>query len=423
MRIVHLNWYDINGGAARAALRLHESLRLVDAESSMFVALRESHDPDVKQYIPGSGTVARLKRLVRRDLLKWQFARASRERPSGFDEFRDDRTIFSSETAASAPDADIYHLHQITNFVDYRASLVRLAQRAPIVWTLHEMTPFTGGCHYSYGCDGFTRACGCCPQLGSNWAEDLSHSVWKRKHVVYDRIATGRLHLVGPSTWIAAEAQRSSLLKRFPVTVIPNGLDTDVFKPVPEARRLLDAFGLKASMRIVLFVTDWMGSRRKGFDLLDRALGALPKGPDTALVSLGRGEAPRLRSSLPHVHLGSLSADRMIAAVYSMADLFVMPSLQDNLPNTVMEAMACGVPVVGFKIGGIPDMVRQGENGLLVPHGDVKALADAIHTLLSDDTRRISMGRAGRAIAEREYSCKLQGQRYLDLYRSMLGQS
>ena len=157
MKIVHLSWYDINGGAARAAWRVHESLRLVDANSSMFVAARESHDPDVTQYIPGSGPAARLKRLLRRDLLKWQYDRSSRGRPAGFDDFRDDRTIFSSETGTSAPEADVYHLHQITDFVDYRASLGRLAERAPIVWTLHEMTPFTGGCHYTYGCDGFTH--------------------------------------------------------------------------------------------------------------------------------------------------------------------------------------------------------------------------------------------------------------------------
>jgi glycosyltransferase involved in cell wall biosynthesis len=98
-----------------------------------------------------------------------------------------------------------------------------------------------------------------------------------------------------------------------------------------------------------------------------------------------------------------------------------MPSVQDNLPNTVMEAMACGAPVVGFRVGGIPDMVRHGENGLLVPTGDVRALSDAIHTLLADDERRICMGKAGRAIAEREYSCKLQGERYMDLYRSIVG--
>jgi glycosyltransferase involved in cell wall biosynthesis len=421
MKIVHLSWYDINGGAARAAWRVHESLRLVDADSSMFVGLRESQDPSVTQYIPGRSPAARLKRIVRRDLLKWQFARSSKQRPAGFDDFRDDRTIFNSETATSAPDADIYHLHQITDFVDYRASLGRLAERAPIVWTLHEMTPLTGGCHYSHGCDGYTRACGSCPQLGSTRSHDLSRAVWHRKHTVYERIPPNRLHVVGASRWIAGEAKRSSLLSRFPVSVIPYGLDTDIFKPMPEARRLLDEFGLKPSMRIVLFVTDWMNSPRKGFHLLDSALGALPKGPDTALVSLGRGDPPRLQSRLPHVHLGSLTADRMIAAVYSMADLFVMPSLQDNLPNTVMEAMACGVPVVGFRVGGVPDMVRHEENGLLVPADDVNGLTAAIHALLSDDDRRACMGRAGRAIAEREYSCRLQGERYVDLYRSILG--
>jgi glycosyltransferase involved in cell wall biosynthesis len=423
MRVVHLSWYDLNGGAARAAWRVHESLRLVNTESSMFVGLRESQDPTVKQHIPGRGPIARLKRIFRRDLLEWQLGRSSRGRPTGFEDFRDDRTISSSETGLSAPDADIYHLHQITDFVDYRASLLRLASRAPIVWTLHEMTPFTGGCHYAYECEGFTRSCGDCPQLGSNHPQDLSHAVWKRKRSVYQQIAPTRIHVVGASRWIAAEAQRSSLLQRFPVSVIPYGLDTDVFKPMPEARRLLEGFGLKPSTRVIAFVSDWTKNRRKGFDLLDAALSALPPGPETALVSLGRGDAPKLQSKLPHVHLGSLSEDRMIAAVYSMADLFVIPSLQDNLPNTVLEAMACGAAVVGFCVGGIPDMVRHGENGLLVPPRDVPSLAAAMHTLLADDTRRACMGKAGREIVEREFSRQLQGERYVSLYQSLLAEA
>ena len=160
MRVVHLSSYDINGGAARAAWRVHDSLRLVGVDSSMFVSIREGYDPQVEQYVPSPGPVVRLNRIVRRDLLRRELQSASRERPSGFDDFRDDRTIFGSEVAHSAPDADVYHLHQITDFVDYRACLPLLARRAPIVWTLHEMTPLTGGCHYAYDCTNFTGECG-----------------------------------------------------------------------------------------------------------------------------------------------------------------------------------------------------------------------------------------------------------------------
>lgn len=420
MRIVHFSEYDINGGAARAAWRVHDSLRHAGVDSSMFVSVREGYDPRVEQFVPSAGVTGRLNRMFQRDRLRRELEAASRKGPAGFDGFRDDRTEFGSEVARAASDADIYHLHQITDFVDYRACLPVLARRAPLVWTLHEMTPLTGGCHYSYDCSNFTGECGVCPQLGGSNTRDFSHAVWLRKKVAFDAIAGDRLHIVGPSKWIAAEAARSSLLKRFPVSVIPYGLDTDLYRPIPEARKLLEAFGVAPSMRVVLFVADWTSVRRKGFELLDSALGALGHSPNTALVSLGRGDAPKLQSQLTHVHLGSLTNDRMLAAVYSMADLFVIPSLQDNLPNAVLEAMACGSAVVGFRIGGIPDMVREGVNGLLASAGDVNGLASAIQTLLADDRRRLDMGKASRDIAEREYSRRLQGERYEDLYRRLV---
>jgi glycosyltransferase involved in cell wall biosynthesis len=420
VKIVHLSTYDINGGAARAAWRLHDSLRRASAESSMFVAFRDDHDPDVKHYRPAPATGPRLKRILRREFLRWALTRASRARPAGFERFRDDRTAFGSEIGAGAPDADVYHLHQITDFVDYRASLLRLATRAPIVWTLHEMTPFTGGCPYAYECPGFTLECGTCPQLGSSDPQDLSRASWMRKRAVYQRIASKRMHVVGASRWIAEEAKRSSLFRQFPVSVIPYGLDTEVFRPRREARRLLDAFGVKSTARVVLFLADYAGNRRKGFALLDSALGAMRNAPHMVLVSLGR-DLPKLQSDLPHLHLGSFTEERMIALVYSMADLFIIPSLQDNLPNTVLESMACGTPVVGFRVGGIPDMVRDGENGLLVPPGNVAELTCAIQALLADEPRRVRMGSAGRAIAEREYTLKLQAESYLTLYRSLTG--
>jgi glycosyltransferase involved in cell wall biosynthesis len=421
MNVVHLSFTDINGGAARAAWRVHQSLGLVGIDSEMFVGSRYSHSPDVTQYWPKFDLVSRLRRITRRAVLRRDH-KALMFRPAGSELYWDDRTTNGSEVGASAPVADIYHIHQITDFVDY-AALPILAARAPIVWTLHETTPFTGGCPYTYECVGFTRQCGACPQLGSSDDRDLSHAVWRRKHSAYSRIAPTRMHVVGPSQWMAEEARRSTLLNRFPVSVIPYALDTEVFRPMRAARRLLDAFGVPPSARIVLFVADYTSYARKGFDLLDAALGRLRNTSDVALVSLGRGEKPTLQSALPYIHLGTLTEDSMMAAVYSMADVFVIPSLQDNLPNTVLESMACGTPVVGFRVGGIPDMVRDGENGLLVPPGDIAGLANAIETLLTQESRRACMGVAGRRISESEYNYGVQAQRYLNLYRSLLGET
>jgi glycosyltransferase involved in cell wall biosynthesis len=418
MRVVHLSWTDISGGAARAAWRVHRSVSLADdVRSSMVVGARHSQSPDVTEFRPRRTLRQRLAHRVRVAALRRERDRANRTRPEGFEPFADDRTVHGSEIGVQVPPADIYHLHQITGFVHYDA-LPRLAARAPIVWTLHEMSPFTGGCPYSYDCERFTQRCGTCPQLGSNSERDLSDQVWTRKQAVYHRIDPARMHIVGASQWIAGEAKRSGLLSRYPISVIPYGLDTEVFRPMPEARRLLDAFGVRPSARVVLFVADHATNPRKGFDLLDAALGSLQH-LDTALVSLGRGESPALKARLPHVHLGAMTEDRLIAAIYSLADVFVVPSLQDNLPNTVLEAMACGTPVVAFRVGGIPEMVRDGSSGRLVAPGDVAGLARALDSLLADDRQRACMGRAARQIAEREYTYARQCERYLRIYDSL----
>jgi glycosyltransferase involved in cell wall biosynthesis len=303
-------------------------------------------------------------------------------------------------------------------FEPLRTRARRVFQRAPLVWTLHEMTAMTGGCPYAYDCPGFTRACGSCPQLGSSDPDDFSHQIWRRKKSIYARLGSRRLHIVAPSRWMADEARRSSLLGGFPVSVIPYGLDLETFRPRAEAKRLLEVVGLDAASRVILFLADYTANRRKGFALLDEALANIGDARGVALVSLGR-DAPRLRSNLPHAHLGNISDDRLISAVYSMADVFVIPSLQDNLPNTVLESMACGTPVVGFRVGGVPDMVRDGENGILVAPADVAGLASAIASILRDDARRAQMGAAARTIAEKEYTLTLQAERYLTLYRSL----
>ena len=202
MTVVHLSWRDTNGGAARAAWRVHRSLDLLGVCSSMFVGVRESHGTDVTQYAPASAYASRLMRKVRRVILDRERTRAFRSRPGGFEPFWTDRTVFGPEIARSAPDTDIYHLHQVTDFVDYRA-LPRLSARAPIVWTLHEMTPFTGGCPYTYNCTGFTRQCGACPQLGSEYPKDLSRVVWARKANAYARVPPTRMHVVGASEWMS----------------------------------------------------------------------------------------------------------------------------------------------------------------------------------------------------------------------------
>jgi glycosyltransferase involved in cell wall biosynthesis len=223
--------------------------------------------------------------------------------------------------------------------------------------------------------------------------------------------------VVTPSQWLAGEVRQSILLGRYPVSVIPNGLDTEVFRPRNRvmAREALD---IPRDTRVVLFTAQSVRERRKGFTMLAEALTPLPADAGIHLVSLGRS-APPPSIRLPNLSLGFIENDRMLSLVYSAADLYVTPTLDDNLPNTVMESMSCGTPVVGFEAGGVPDMVRNGVSGFVVPKGDTGALRQAILRVLDDPGLRTEMSQNCRRIAVEQYDIKLQARRYLTLYQSI----
>jgi glycosyltransferase involved in cell wall biosynthesis len=385
----------------------------------MLVQNKQSQDDTVERWELNGSLLDGLKDRIKRRWLTHRFRQYESTRPQGLEPFSQARTLYGSRVAQSVPDADVYNLHWIRGFIDplpfFRAT------RQPVVWTLHDMNAFTGGCHYNVECRRFEETCGRCPQLGSSKENDLSRTVWERKRDAYRQaLDTGRLHIVAPSVWLAREARESALLSDALVEVIPNGLDHTVFRP-RETRGLRTALEIPQDHRIVLFVAQSAQNHRKGFDLLADALSSLGV-EDVTLLSIG-GEEPDLETTLSHLHLGSIKSDLLLSVFYSLADLFVIPSRQDNLPNTVLESMACGTPVVGFDTGGIPDMVRPGETGWLAEVGDVRALHRSIETALSEDKIRNRLGRRCREVVENEYTLDVQAAYYRDLYEQLLNQN
>ena len=409
---------DIRGGAARAAYRLHGSLCRQGYDSSMFVAHRGSDDPLVTSYVPPMDFPSGLRRVLRRGLIWRDFRRYESSRPSCHDKFNDSRSEYGVTLLEQLPSCDLINLHWIAGFVDYRSFFLRAPSHTPIVWTFHDMNPFTGGCHYDEGCGRFVERCGECPQLGSKDVHDLSRQIWRRKRTIFQRTEPEALHIVTPSLWLAEEAKRSSLLGRFSSSVIPNGLDTDIFSPRDPgmARAVLE---VPQNAKVVLFVAGSTDNWRKGFVFLAKALSELTELPNLFLVSLGGGK-PALNSRINHLHLGYADNDRLLSFAYSAADVFVISSVQDNFPNTVLEALACGTPVAGFSVGGIPEMVRSGVTGLLAPPGDERALAGAIGNLLENDAMRAEMSANCRRIATEEYSLEIQANRYIELYEAVM---
>lgn len=418
MKIVHISAQDINGGAALAAYRLHRGLQRVGYESSMFVATRSSSDPTVLAFAPPTDIASRLRRRLRRERIARDFSRYRASRPAGYELFSDDRSDHGGKIHDQLPSCDVINLHWIAGFVDYEGFFNSMPHGTPIVWRLADMNALTGGCHYDHDCGQLVKGCGACPQLGSTDPEDLSRQIWKRKQAVFGRLEVNRLHIVALCRWMHKLVKDSPLLSRFPVTLIPNGVDLEEFAP-RDRRFSREVLGIPQGAQVVMFVSDDVTNRRKGFSLLSQALAGLMQTHDLFLVSVGKGKPPAT-GPIPCMHMGHVSNDRWLSLIYSAADVFVIPSLQDNLPNTVLESMACGTPVIGCAVGGIPDMVRTGVTGLLVPPCDVDGLRFAISDLLRDPARLAAMREHCRRIAVEEYSRELQVRRYSELYKSLI---
>jgi glycosyltransferase involved in cell wall biosynthesis len=423
MRIVHLSTSDTSGGAARAAFRVHSGLVRLGHDSRMFVSTRFSRDPAVDRFFPSKDLVSKIRRRVRRRSIVRDFAPYEGGLPEHHELFSDDRTEHGIDMARQVPACDLVNLHWVAGFLDHVSFFEYFARErpaVPIVWRLADMAPLTGGCHYDQGCGRFTARCGACPELGSSDENDLSRQVWLRKDRALRALQPGRMHLVATSRWIAGEAKRSSLLGRFPVTIIPNGLDPDVFRPL-DKHFSRDVLNIPRDVPVVLFAADSAAQRRKGFRELAEAVEGISGIDDVTLVSVGGGNA-ELKSGHRHVHIGRLSDDRLLAMAYSAADVFVISSLQESFGQTVIESMACGTPVVGFASGGIPDMVRPGQTGYLAPTGDTAGLREGIVKLLRDPQARAEMSQHCRRIVLEEYSLDVQARQYVRLYESLLAQ-
>jgi glycosyltransferase involved in cell wall biosynthesis len=417
-RVLHLSTDDITGGAARCAYRLHTGLTRLGHDSRMLVGRRRSADPAVRLAGSKDGLSSDLRKRVhrwRKVRTEARYARTWPERPEAFSDGRSPHRI---EWSTALSDCDVVNLHRVEDFLDYESFFRSAAARPPLVWTFHDMHALTGGCPYGAGCDRFEARCGACPQLGSSDERDVSRRTLERKHALFDSLPPDRLRVVTPSRWMAREVERSSLMGgRFRVTVIPYGLDTDEFTP-RDRNAARDALGIPQDARVVLFVAQVLNNRRKGFAALTGALESLRDVPGLFLLSLGSG-APTLDVPVPHLHLASVGSDRLLSVIYSAADAFVLPSLQDNLPATALEALACGTPVIGFDAGGIPEIVREGVTGRLAPAGDVAAFADATRDLLSDPVERERLADQCRRTAVREYALEVQARRYLELYSEL----
>ena len=410
--VLHLNVNDRNGGAAHAARRLHQGLLELGLPSAMLVDVKTSQDPTVlsRSYRlfgrRGAQIYAYLDKLpifllYQKRRMAWSINWMPR----------------TTARTVNQLNPDIINLHWIG---DGFVSLYELAHfHAPLVWTLHDLWAFTGGCHYDEGCGRYTQFCGDCPQLASGRQQDLSRWVWKQKARHWRHTD---LTLVAPSRWMADCIRRSSLFGNHRVENIPNGLDPNLYRPQEKAKTRA-MFGLPQDQRLILFgAASVQGDRRKGLTHLLSALelGA-PQMEHCILATFGNmAEGSLQHFPVPVQHMGAIHDESILAALYAAADIFVAPSLQDNLPNTVIEALACGTPCVAFDIGGMPDMIEHKRNGYLAQPFQPEDLAHGIAWTLEDPARWRELSAHARRKVEEEFTLALQAQRYLKLYEELL---
>ena len=411
MRVLIVNTAERTGGAAIAANRLLHALNHNGVEARMLVRDRKTDANDVVS-IPRSwklkanflwerGVIWLANNLSKKGVFQVDIANAGID-ITAMDEFKQ---------------ADVIHLHWINQGFLSLNNLERiLASGKPVVVTLHDQWYFTGICHYSGMCEKYRTRCEHCPMLKGK--RDLARRVFDRKRAMYE----GRnITFVGCSRWMADLARQSALTQGHTVTNIPNAIDTSVFTPMDklEARR---HHNLPTDKKLILFGAQRITDERKGFRYLAEACEHISKHhptlPDHLGVIVLGGDAESVKEALPLpvYPVNYLSNEREIARLYSATDLFVTPSLQDNLPNTIVEAMACGVPCVGFDVGGIPEMISHKQDGYVADYCDSIDFAQGIAWCLNE-ARHPSLCKAARDNALATYGESAVAHRYLEVYQ------
>ncbi|WP_392534624.1 glycosyltransferase family 4 protein [Nostoc sp. C117] len=405
MNVLHINQSDITGGAAIAGYRLHQSLLAQNIDSRLLVGhVNTSSDrvatvPLTKQRLEnhiyrftGRLGLNQINLLRSFDILKHSFYKQS----------------------------DVLNFHNIhTNYFNYLA-IPSLTANKPAVFTLHDMWSFTGHCAYSYDCERWKIGCGKCPYPDTYpaIARDNTRLEWKLKNWVY---RNSNLSIITPSNWLTQQAKQS-LLKEFPIHHIPNGIDIQAYQVLdPEHCRSL--LGIPLGKKVLMFGAQSIKDSRKGGDLLFKTLQSLPESlkAETVLLTIGNGDEIISKAvGMVSLNLGYVSSDRLKSIAYSAADLFIFPTRADNLPLVLQESMACGTPLVSFKVGGVPDLVRPDITGYLALLEDPQDLSNGIVQLLEDTEQRNSMGKNCRDIILKEYTLELQTQRYIELYHKVL---
>lgn len=397
VKVVHISQTDLLGGAGISAYRMHHGLFESGVDSSLLVWQKVSQDDSITA-IRTTNEESAFTIAIRRVYIEKNRTNLSNTHFSlsleGLDLSKHPLVL----------EADIIHLHWISSLLTPLIVGKILKMGKPVFWTLHDLNPFTGGCHFSAGCLEFENACETCPQL----KEDPFHlpaAVLQDKEALWD---LSRLTLICPSHWIEEQARNSKIFRNHPyITTLPYCIDTGRFRrrPQAEARGQLN---MEVSRPVIMIAAENGNEKRKGFPSVLKALQRCCENDSflatrPTILQVGRAHELLDELPIPTVNLGWVDSEERLALIFAASDFFLLPSSEDNLPNMALEAASCGLPVCGFAIGGMPDIVESGKTGFLVALDDTEALAEKILLLTLNEGKRAEMSSAAAESAHRKF--------------------
>lgn len=418
MRVLLVNTSDKIGGAAVAASRLMHALQGEGVDVKMLVRDRVEQSADIISL--QTGLFASQKAFMRKALERLTLLPSLNWKRDNLWAIDNGACGYDITKLKEFQEADVIHLHWVNQGMLSLNDIRRILKTGKkVVWTMHDLWPASSICHYSDGCTGFHDGCHHCPMLpGGGSKNDLSAHVWRKKEKCY---SVGKITFVACSHWLEQQALQSGLTQQHIVTSIPNPIDSNVFcKKDKLAAR--DSLHLPKNKKIILLVSQKVTDERKGATFFIEAVNRLAhKSKDfahnTAVAILG-GHSKDIAEQIgvEAFSLGYVKDTQKIVDIYNAADCFCLPSLQDNLPNTIMEAMACGVPCVGFDIGGVPEMIDHKLNGFVATPRNIQELADGLCYCLADENASVLSAECIKKIRE-YYSEQVVARKFIEFYK------
>lgn len=412
-RILHISTSD-KGGAATASLRLHQGLLKYGLNSKMLVLDKHSNSlQEVYQFweYKHYRKIGKAFSFLKRHFIPYLNERKLKGKPEEYEIFTFPHSLFDITTHPLYKEADIIHLHFVADFLNWNTFFKK--NRKPIIWTLHDMNPFTGGCHYSAGCQKFTNDCSICPQLLNTKNDKISRKNFLLKQNLIKN--QNDLKIISPSAWLKQLAKQSRIFENKEIFQIPHGVDKNIFKP-HNRKFARELFFIPDDKFVLLFAPEDFKRKNKGMDFMPDILSRLPYQNDLTLCLVGKN-AESVGNYFPNIiKLGYISSEQMMSLAYSSADLTLVPSREEAFSLATLESLACGTPVIAFKSTGPDDIIIHKKSGWLAENYSAEDFSIGIKWFIENPEKLREASEFADKYTYEHFSIEKQVEAYINIY-------